>query len=77
MAAWPLRDRLLTLVVLAVVGLIIFGLVARDDGRPSRTVADVTRTTGAQRAEVVTTAPSTEPSTLQPTPLQPLPPSRR
>jgi cytoskeletal protein RodZ len=65
MAGWPLRDRLLTLVALAMVGLIVFSLVARDDGRPSRTVADVTRTTGAPRAEVTTTAPSTEPSTLQ------------
>lgn len=55
LAWWSLRDRLLTLAALAMVGFIVYSLVARDDGRASRTAADVTSTTHAPARDVATT----------------------
>jgi len=79
LSRWPVRDRVLILAALVMVGFIVYSLVALDTGRVAQTVADVTSTTVPSAAQVTaTTLPSaaevgasTAPPVTQPPVTQP------
>lgn len=59
LSRWPVRDRVLIVAALVMVGFIVYSLVALDPGRVAQTVADVTSTTVPSAAQVTaTTLPS-------------------